>query len=98
MTPVPTLECVIIIFPVVSRGCSGVQRGEVCDAAPYITVCYCYISSGIQMMLRCTGRRGGVSTVPTLQFVSVIFPVVSRGCSGVQRGEVCDAAPYITVC
>ena len=58
MTPVPTLQCVIVIFPVVSRGCSGVQRGEVCDAGPYITVCYCYISSGIPRMFRCTGRRG----------------------------------------
>ena len=37
----PTLQCVIVIFPVVSRGCSGVQGGEVCDAAPFITVCYC---------------------------------------------------------
>ena len=58
VSTVPTLQFVSVIFPVVSRGCSGVQSGEVCDAAPYITVCYCYISSGITRMYRCTERRG----------------------------------------
>ena len=62
-------------------------REERCVTLPQITVCYCYISSGIPRMFRCTERRG-VSTVPTLQCVIVIFPVVSRGYSGVQRGEV----------
>ena len=52
VTPVPTLQCVIVIYTVVSRGYSGVQGEEVCDAAPYITVCYCYIPSGIPSVQR----------------------------------------------
>ena len=74
MTPVPKIQCVIIIFPVVSRGCSGVQREEVCDAAPYITVCYCIfpVVSRVYREKRC------VTPPPTLQCVIVIFPVVSR--------------------
>ena len=58
VTPAPILQRFIVIFTVESRGYSGVQGEEVCDAAPYITVCYCYISSGIPGMFRCTERRG----------------------------------------
>ena len=76
--PVPTLQCVIIIFPVVSRGCSGVQRGEVCDAAPYITVCYCYISSGIPSVQR-------EEVCDAAPYITVCYCYISSGIPGMFR-------------
>ena len=57
VTPPPTLQCVIVIFPVVSNDVQ-VYREERFVYGPYITVCYCYISSGITRLFWGTERRG----------------------------------------